>query len=91
MPPGGDGFYYFSVYLYVQLGGYGRFDIQINGDVLCMAQGDQHQASGDDAQAVCSTAVYGLEGLCALFFCTGIKHQHESILFFIANIELSFI
>ena len=77
MPPGGDGFYYFSVYLYVQLGEYGRFDIQINGDVLCTAQGDQQEATGDGAQAACSAAAYALEGLYAIFFNTWIGRSQR--------------
>ena len=77
MPPGGDGFYYFSVYLYVQVGEWGRFDIQINGDVLCTAQGDQQEIPSNGAQATCSGAAYALEGLYGLFFNTRIKSSTQ--------------
>ena len=35
VPPGGDGFYYFSTYLLVVGGEWGDFEIQINGEMLC--------------------------------------------------------
>ena len=58
MPPGGDGFYYFSVYLFVQEGEYGRFDMRINGEVLCFVEGDQQESPNDDSQATCGAATY---------------------------------
>ena len=62
MPPGGDGFYYFSAYFLVRYYEYARFDIQINGAVLCTAYTDQ-QDPVDDGQAACSAATYATEGL----------------------------
>ena len=62
VPPGGDGFYYFSVYLFAASGEYARFDIQINGLRLCTASTDQNGSSGDQGQAACSAASYVSSG-----------------------------
>ena len=40
VPPGGDGVYYFSTYLLVIFGEWGRFNIKLNNDVMCTAQPD---------------------------------------------------
>ena len=61
MPPGGDGFYYFSEYLTVFTGEYAYFDIEINGELLCTATVDT--SSGDYSQAVCAGTSYIMEGL----------------------------
>ena len=58
VPPGGDGFYYFSIYLFVQDGEYGRFDIQINGETLCSAEGDAQESPTDNGQAACGAVTY---------------------------------
>ena len=62
MPSGGDGFYYFSAYFAVSYNEYARFDIQINGAVICTAYTDQ-QDPNDDGQAACSAATYATEGV----------------------------
>ena len=62
MPPGGDGFYYFSVYLLMNGGDWGRFDIEINGEVLCTVDGDKEETPGDEGQGSCSTGTYAMEG-----------------------------
>ena len=62
VPPGGDGFYYFSVFFFVQNGEEGYFDIQINEEVLCTAQTDQTDTPNNEGQAVCSAATYATEG-----------------------------
>ena len=41
VPPDADGYYYFSVYLIVQDGNLGYFNIEINGNILCTAYTDQ--------------------------------------------------
>ena len=61
MPPGGDGFYYFSSYFHVTANEYALFDIQINGAVLCSAFTDQQEV-GYHGQAACSAATYATEG-----------------------------
>ena len=62
VPSGGDGFYYFSTYLLVDSDEWGRFGIQINGDVLCTVQMDQQSTATDEGQAACSAATYATEG-----------------------------
>ena len=62
MPPGGDGFYYFSAYFLVWFDEWGRFSIEINGDVLCTAQTDQTDTPNNAGQAACSAASYATEG-----------------------------
>ena len=62
MPPGGDGYYYFSVFLLAVSDELGRFDIQINGETLCTVQTDQQSTPSDEGQAACSAATYATEG-----------------------------
>ena len=62
VPPGGDGFYYFSIYLFAASGEYARFDIHINGLRLCTASTDQDGSPGDRCQAACSAASYVSSG-----------------------------
>ena len=54
VPPGGEGYYYFSTYLFVVLGEWGRFGIQINGELLCTAQ--TSHSTDNYGPAVCSGA-----------------------------------
>ena len=62
MPPGGDGFYYFSTYLLGDDDQYGFFNIEINGDILCTVVIEQEVTDGDALQSACSTATYAVEG-----------------------------
>ena len=62
MPPGGDGFYYFSAYFLVNYYEFAGLDIQINGETVCTAFTDQ-QDPVDNGQAACSAATYASEGL----------------------------
>ena len=69
VPPGGDGYYYFSTYLVVNHIEYGAFDIVINGERLCTAYTEQQVSSeGDPGQAACSGAAYVTEGMYDCFF-----------------------
>ena len=61
MPPGGDGFYYFSAYFAVNYYKFARFVIEINGLLLCTAYTDQQEV-GDEGQAACSAATYATQG-----------------------------
>ena len=61
VPPGGDGYYYFSTYLYVVQGESGSFDIIINGEILCTAE--TYHSEYNDGPAVCGGAIYMTEGL----------------------------
>ena len=74
VPPGGDGFYYFSMYLLVDEGERADFDIEINGDIFCTTFGDQQNTPGDDGQVSCSAAAYVVAGL-LLYFVKSILSQ----------------
>ena len=62
MPPGGDGFYYFSTYLLGTNCEIGFFDIKFNEDMLCTVRVEQQETSGDAGQATCSVVVYATAG-----------------------------
>ena len=70
MPPGGDGFYYFSAYFLIPGGEYGYFDLNINGETLCTA-GSDHEDTLYSTQAGCSGAAFVTEG-------TKIYSEHTS-------------
>ena len=58
VPPGGDEVYYFSVYVLVNAGEWGRIDMTLNDDIICTALGD-HNDNGavDNAPGSCSAVV----------------------------------
>ena len=62
MPPGGDGFYYFSTYFLVQSGEFGNFHVEFNGETLCTAYAEQREMTNDDIGTSCSAIVYLNEG-----------------------------
>ena len=63
-PPGGDGFYYFSVYLTMTPARFGFFDIQVNGEIICTAYGDTDDSTFVDTDhASCSAAALITEGI----------------------------
>ena len=62
MPPGGDGFYYFSVYSLIADNESGLFDIAINENRLCSIREEQDGTPTDAGQAACSAASYATEG-----------------------------
>ena len=62
VPPGGDGYYYFSAYFVVWFYQYAVIDIQRNGQTLCTAFTDKQYPS-NYGQSTCSAAVYATEGL----------------------------
>ena len=63
VPPGGNGVYYFSTYLLIQDGEYGRFDMVLNDDVICSTYAD-HATSGatDYASGSCSVIMNVVTG-----------------------------
>ena len=61
MPPGGEGYYYFSIYLTVIAVEFAYFDIQINGELLCTATVDNEPSVY--SAAVCAGISYILEGV----------------------------
>ena len=70
---GGDGFYYFSTSLLGNEGEASRFEIQINGDVLCTVDLEQQQQSDDYLQSSCSAATYATQGNLVWFILYFIK------------------
>ena len=62
VPPGGDGYYYFSTYLVVDDDETGLFNIELNGELICSAYGDQTDTVNNDENTSCNAAVYVTEG-----------------------------
>ena len=62
MPPGGDGVYYFSTYLVVQIGEWGHFDMSLNDDVICLSYPDHLDSGPDLAAGPCSAVVDAAAG-----------------------------
>ena len=62
MPPGGDGYYYFFVYLVVRADEYGYFDIELNEEIICTAFADQQNTAVNDGPTSCSAIAYVAEG-----------------------------
>ena len=63
VPPGGDGFYYFSVYLSTVSIESAYFDVEVNGQLLCSAVGELTQmTSGDEIVASCNGIAEVVEG-----------------------------
>ena len=62
MPPGGDGYYYFSAFFLVNPQRYAIFDIVINGRDLCSARGDTEDATDEETQTGCSATTYAMAG-----------------------------
>ena len=63
MPSGGDGIYYFSMYLLVQLGERGLFGIQLNDDIICSTYPDHSNSGASDyAPGSCSAVINVVEG-----------------------------
>ena len=58
VPPGGDGVYYFSTYLLVQTGEYGRFEMTLNDNDICTTYPDHSNNGAQDwAPGSCSAVV----------------------------------
>ena len=58
VPPGGDGVYYFSLYLLVDDGEGATFDMRHNNDVICTTWPDHnHNGDTDYAPGSCSAVV----------------------------------
>ncbi len=62
-PPGGDGLYYFSTFLMISAGEFGRFNIKVNREFLCTASRHEDSNSGNDLpQPTCSGLAQLTEG-----------------------------
>ena len=76
MPPGGDGFYYFSTYFLVQSGEIGNFHVEFNRETVCTAYAEQEEMITDDIGTSCSGIAYANEGKKLNFsFCLNIRGQ----------------
>ena len=62
VPPGGEGFYYFSTSLVVREAENGYFHMQINGDTMCTAFTNQEETPSSAGPATCSAAAYATPG-----------------------------
>ena len=62
MPSGGAGLYYFSTYLGVSVSEYALFDMVVNDEAVCSAEGDSNHAPLDRAQALCNAVLNVAEG-----------------------------
>ena len=69
MPPGGDGFYYFSVFLIVDGAEFAYFDVELNGQLICTVFSDLTQSSSDNTETTtCSGVAYAVEGIHDYYF-----------------------
>ena len=63
VPPGGDGFYYFSTYFLAREGQYSGFDLVLNGDtLLCTAYADQRNSTNNDGPTSCNAIADAVAG-----------------------------
>ena len=64
VPPGGDGFYYFSVFL-IMVGDEGAgFDVELNGVLVCTAYSDLTESVASDEEATsCNAIIEAVEGM----------------------------
>ena len=67
MPPGGDGVYYFSLYVLVQTGEFAGIDMTLNDDIICSIEPDHSAAGSDYAQGSCSAIINVAAGDIYLF------------------------
>ena len=64
MPPGGDGYYYFSVYLNADGAETAVFDAELNGELVCTAYSDLTESIATDLEATsCSGVTEVSEGM----------------------------
>ena len=63
MPPGGDGYYYFSAYMRTLGGERSIFDVELNGELICSVTADVQDSNTEDREiTTCSGAAYAVEG-----------------------------
>ena len=63
MPPGGDGYYYFSTFLAGDNSEESKFDLEIERFELCTVRLDEGPTSADYPQSSCSGNAYLEEGI----------------------------
>ena len=57
VPSGGEGLYYFSIFMAIQPQERGLFEIHVNNEAVCTSIGDMEVSGPDIAQATCSAVV----------------------------------
>ena len=63
VPPGGDGFYYFTIFLLTFSAEFAYFNLKINSQVLCSTKIDLDQAASGDVEGIsCSGVAQVMEG-----------------------------
>ena len=62
MPPGGDGVYYFSFYIFADSGEFAFCDMKLNGAMICTAEPGHYQSRTDPASGSCSVVVRVVAG-----------------------------
>ena len=62
VPPGGDGYYSWTLYLIGANGENSEYNIEMNGERLCSVRMDQQQTSSDVEQSTCSAIAYAAQG-----------------------------
>ena len=65
VPSGGNGSYYFSMYMRVDTGEFALFGIEVNDDTVCYGTGEMNNIPGgtpDTQQATCSAVANIAEG-----------------------------
>ena len=64
MPPGGDGYYYFSAYMRTVRDEISDFNVEINGDVICTVSSALGDVFASEREITsCSGVAYAVEGL----------------------------
>ena len=75
VPHGGDGFYYFSVYLYVHGGITAGFNVELNDQLICTVFSDlSESAISDSERTSCSGVTYAIEGIYTMLHMTFYQH-----------------
>ena len=65
VPPGGDGFYYFSVFLMVVGAESSLFDVEHNGQLICTVYSDLTESPASDWEVTsCNAITNAVEGVC---------------------------
>ena len=62
MPPGADGTYFFSLYVLVDVGEWGRFDIILNDERTCTILPDENHGGVDYPMGACSAVIVVVAG-----------------------------
>ena len=69
VPSGGDGLYYFSVFLIVDGAEFTYFDVELNGQLICTVYSDLTESSANDSETTtCSGVAYAVEGVHDYYF-----------------------